>query len=364
MYRKEWINSSLVKHLLLNRITDQREKDSQVFNAVVSGKISSKLNGKILSISKLKSIKAECLNKHGLFILPAHIEINSYDAVAALGTDEIESVLNYFSNLSELKDVKIALSKAKKYWEYGYGFAGNTITQFHNYVLNEAKLGNLIIWGKRGSKNPLEPIDKDILEKLKFTSNAFTIEFEKYGILESVLSDKDQLFRQLPEHFLNLDEEQFHQELTRYMRGNYWCELSLQKNEIIECKDHFLNWYLELVKDAETQLVEYVYESELFDLNSFEFHENFELPTNPDKSPHGINDSRHLIKDRGGRPAKYDWDAFDREIVRLAVLDGFELSDDGKRNLVKIMTDWVAENWENQPDLRLIRGQVEKKFPR
>jgi hypothetical protein len=62
---------------------------------------------------------------------------------------------------------------------------------------------------------------------------------------------------------------------------------------------------------------------------------------------------------RGGRPPTYDWDAMTREAVRVANLDGFET----RAALAKHLRDWVATNWQEQPDERTLRREIAKRCP-
>jgi hypothetical protein len=64
-------------------------------------------------------------------------------------------------------------------------------------------------------------------------------------------------------------------------------------------------------------------------------------------------------KNKGGRPAKFTWDLFWIEIVRIALLDG-ELP--GQTEMQKRMLDWTAENWPEEPQESEIRKRLSKLF--
>ena len=68
-------------------------------------------------------------------------------------------------------------------------------------------------------------------------------------------------------------------------------------------------------------------------------------------------------KDIGGRPAKYQWADFDKEMLKVANHpDGFD-SVGGKQGLVKHMEKWCADNWAEQPAGSQIRDHVGKRYP-
>jgi hypothetical protein len=61
----------------------------------------------------------------------------------------------------------------------------------------------------------------------------------------------------------------------------------------------------------------------------------------------------------GGRSPTFDWDAFTVEVVRFALLDGF----DTRRELMQHMAGWCAINWPEQPSERTLRAEVAKRCP-
>jgi hypothetical protein len=66
------------------------------------------------------------------------------------------------------------------------------------------------------------------------------------------------------------------------------------------------------------------------------------------------------VKDNGGRSPKYDWAAFDKEMVRRAHHpDGLP----DQRTLTKDMKDWVSQEWTKQPSDSQIRDRVSKRYP-
>lgn len=67
--------------------------------------------------------------------------------------------------------------------------------------------------------------------------------------------------------------------------------------------------------------------------------------------------------DKGGAPSKYEWDDFDKEMLRIADVDGLGSGAEGKRELTEKMKSWVTENWAEPPDDRQIRDRVSKKYP-
>lgn len=63
-----------------------------------------------------------------------------------------------------------------------------------------------------------------------------------------------------------------------------------------------------------------------------------------------------ISKNRGGRPRKYDWDAFYTEVIRLAnTPDGLP---DERSELNQHMKDWCATNFLTQPDELDIRNRI------
>jgi hypothetical protein len=68
-----------------------------------------------------------------------------------------------------------------------------------------------------------------------------------------------------------------------------------------------------------------------------------------------------VIKNRGGRPPKYDWDAFWVEIVRRAnTPDGLP---EDRRQLQRGMLDWCAQNWGDVPEESEVRKRMGLLYP-
>jgi hypothetical protein len=64
--------------------------------------------------------------------------------------------------------------------------------------------------------------------------------------------------------------------------------------------------------------------------------------------------------DRRGRPRKWDWDAFYREIIRLAnTPDGLP---EKQSDLVQIMKEWCQEEWGDEPSDSLVRDHISKVY--
>jgi len=62
---------------------------------------------------------------------------------------------------------------------------------------------------------------------------------------------------------------------------------------------------------------------------------------------------------RGGRPPKYDWVGFHKEITRIALIEG-ELPD--RRELHRRMAEWCADNWPEQPEDSEIRKRMDRLY--
>lgn len=62
---------------------------------------------------------------------------------------------------------------------------------------------------------------------------------------------------------------------------------------------------------------------------------------------------------RGGRAESYDWKAFTREVVRFALLDGFNT----RRELTQHMEHWCATNWAEPPSERSLRDKIKELCP-
>jgi hypothetical protein len=72
-------------------------------------------------------------------------------------------------------------------------------------------------------------------------------------------------------------------------------------------------------------------------------------------------------RNRGGRPPKYDWDAFTREIIRTANSpDGLPTDPSGGLDRAAIqrqMLDWCAELWPDVPAESVVREKLSKILP-
>lgn len=64
-------------------------------------------------------------------------------------------------------------------------------------------------------------------------------------------------------------------------------------------------------------------------------------------------------KSSGGRPAKYDWWAFRKELIRGAWAGEFE----NRRQIRDHMTKWCSINWVEQPDESTLRAEFSKLLP-
>jgi hypothetical protein len=66
-------------------------------------------------------------------------------------------------------------------------------------------------------------------------------------------------------------------------------------------------------------------------------------------------------KNLGGRPPKYDWAAFDREMIRLANIDGLP----DRPALTCYMMDWCSDKWgaDNVPAESKIREHIANRYP-
>jgi hypothetical protein len=65
-------------------------------------------------------------------------------------------------------------------------------------------------------------------------------------------------------------------------------------------------------------------------------------------------------KHKGGRPAKYDWEAFYIEVIRIADLDGVP----PRHDLAKQMQQWTEDIWGEQPSPTVIREKLAKIYAR
>jgi hypothetical protein len=69
--------------------------------------------------------------------------------------------------------------------------------------------------------------------------------------------------------------------------------------------------------------------------------------------------TREATSTKGGRPRTFDWDAFTREMVRVAWNGDIVSREDFRRH----MSDWCAKNWEDQPGERTLRNEIAKRCP-
>ena len=76
--------------------------------------------------------------------------------------------------------------------------------------------------------------------------------------------------------------------------------------------------------------------------------------------PAAVTEDRSRRPSRGGRPAKWDWAAFDREMLRLAnTPDGLP----DRPALHCHMLDWCANTWEDSPSENEVRGRIADRYP-
>ncbi len=72
-------------------------------------------------------------------------------------------------------------------------------------------------------------------------------------------------------------------------------------------------------------------------------------------------------RNRGGRPPKYDWDAFTREIIRTANSpDGLPTDPSGgidRAAIQRQMMDWCGEHWLDVPADSAVRDKLSKILP-
>lgn len=74
----------------------------------------------------------------------------------------------------------------------------------------------------------------------------------------------------------------------------------------------------------------------------------------------GLTSKSARRKNRGGHPGKWDWDAFYREIIRIAnIPDGLP----ERPKLMKHMLDWCVREWGDEPALSGVRERVSKLYP-
>jgi hypothetical protein len=65
-------------------------------------------------------------------------------------------------------------------------------------------------------------------------------------------------------------------------------------------------------------------------------------------------------KNQGGRPQKWDWDAFDRQLMRMAnSLDGLP----ERHKLGRVMLDWCSVEWNDTPAESAVRARIVRIYP-
>ena len=62
-----------------------------------------------------------------------------------------------------------------------------------------------------------------------------------------------------------------------------------------------------------------------------------------------------LLKDKGGRPPKYDWEAFLTEAGRYLYVEGQPGS---KSAFVEIMAQWCLNTWGDEPSASTIKAKI------
>jgi hypothetical protein len=67
-------------------------------------------------------------------------------------------------------------------------------------------------------------------------------------------------------------------------------------------------------------------------------------------------------RNAGGRPRIYDWDAFDREILRIANTDPDGLPEE-RPELMRQMIDWCERKWGKTPADSMIRERIARLYP-
>lgn len=66
-------------------------------------------------------------------------------------------------------------------------------------------------------------------------------------------------------------------------------------------------------------------------------------------------------KNRGGAPPRYDWTAFDAEVVRRANTDPDGLP--ARAELQRQMLEWCDEKWGTEPAISMVRSRLSKLYP-
>lgn len=76
--------------------------------------------------------------------------------------------------------------------------------------------------------------------------------------------------------------------------------------------------------------------------------------------PETVNDQRAAGRNRGGRPPKWDWAAFDKEMIRLANHpDGLPQ----RLDLTKHMLNWCVSQWGDHPADSEVRKRISERYP-
>lgn len=65
------------------------------------------------------------------------------------------------------------------------------------------------------------------------------------------------------------------------------------------------------------------------------------------------------LKNRGGAPPKYDWEAFYLEISIIADLDGLP---DTQADLERLMADWCLNLWRKEPSSSRLKAKISKIY--
>ncbi len=74
-----------------------------------------------------------------------------------------------------------------------------------------------------------------------------------------------------------------------------------------------------------------------------------------------VPDVIHQPRPERGRPPKYLWDDFWREVVRIADLDGLP---ETQAELEEVMAQWCEDNWNEQPGTSTIREKIAPCYQR
>jgi hypothetical protein len=78
-------------------------------------------------------------------------------------------------------------------------------------------------------------------------------------------------------------------------------------------------------------------------------------------SDHLEPQAKRVKLNKGGRPARHNWDSFWIEIAWYAAKHDLEAVDD-RQKLQRHMVEWTSENWESAPDEATIRSKIRELF--